>query len=92
MSRRVLNRELRKELLRLQSEQYRQALAREAQVFAPFLKTPGVAAAGGTAGASAWMARIPLLAAVLLPNRWRRWLAIGLAISKFMLLFSRKPH
>ncbi|MBS1155063.1 MAG: hypothetical protein H6R07_987 [Proteobacteria bacterium] len=92
MNRRVLNRELRKELLRLQSEQYRQALTREVQGFASFLKAPDATASGGSACGSAWMARIPLLAAVLLPNRWRRWLAIGLAVSKFMLLFSRQPH
>jgi len=92
MSRRVLNRELRKEFLRLQSEQYRQILAREAQAFSPLLKKPDAAASGSMTAGSAWIARIPLLAAALLPNRWRKLLAIGLAIRKIVLLFSRQPR
>ncbi|MDR3412792.1 MAG: hypothetical protein P4L87_17900 [Formivibrio sp.] len=91
MIRRKLKRDLRKELLLLQSEQYRRGLAQDLRLFAPLWQGPKPATEGEH-GSSVWLNRIPLLAAVLLPKRWRKLLALGLAIGKVALVFSKQPH
>ncbi len=88
MNRRILNRELRKELLRLQSEQYRRALAEEFRAIAPLWRAPDATDDSGAAvTGSVLLSKLPLLAATLLPSRWRKWLTYGLALGKVMLVF-----
>lgn len=85
MNKRLMQRELRKEMLRLQAQQCRQILAREVQLLAP----EGSAALAGS-GSTAVLTGAQLLASALLPSRWRKWLVYGLAIGKMALAFSRR--
>ena len=86
MNQRMMRRELRKEMLRLQAEQCRQILARELRLLAPV----DSAAATGS-GSSALLTGAQLFASALLPGRWRKWLVYGLALGKMALAFSRRP-
>ena len=92
MSKRKLNRELRKELLRLQSEQFRRELAQECRVFAPLWQSSDAAAADSAQCGSGWLGKASLLATILLPSRWRKWVTYGLALGQIALVFSRKSR
>lgn len=85
MNKRMMRRELRKEMLRLQAAQCRQILAQELQVLAP---TERVATAGS--GGAAILTGAQLLASALLPSRWRKWLVYGLTLGKMALALSRR--